>query len=437
MTVNTTEIYKGKMRLHTVGVDKFKMSRFSISFICESDRVKTPLSRLMLAVMMRGSQKYPTAAKINKALDEQYGATVSLRSQTFGDKSLYRISCKLLKDEYALKGEKTDILESVMAILSDILLNPLKDENGLLKSSFVESEKKIAIDAIRAKINDPRSYASEQCSKIMFKDSKYEVVLDGSEELIEGFSVADVTENICDFFNNCRVEIFYVGSENEEHIAALIKKYFPFSKLPNKPIEYIERAFEHNNRIVKCVEETGDVTQGRLVLGYRCNTVLSDADYYGMALFNEIFGGGYTSKLFMNVREKESLCYYCYSSLHSATGTIKAGCGIDPLKKDDALNEIAAQLELMKHGDITEEEIETAKNTLISGVKQIYDSPAAIEAFFLRRIMAGMNDMPEDSIKRINAVERSEIVDAASKVELDTVYFMCGNMPEGEEEDYE
>ena len=109
MVVKTTEIYNGKMRLHTLGESKFKMSRFSISFICKSDRIKTPLNRLMLAIMMRGSQKYPTVSKINKALDEQYGATVSLRSQTMGEKSLYKISCKLMKDEYALENDKTDI----------------------------------------------------------------------------------------------------------------------------------------------------------------------------------------------------------------------------------------------------------------------------------------------------------------------------------------
>ena len=437
MTVNTTEIYNGKMRLHTINVDKFKMSRFSISFICESNRVKTPLSRLMLAVMMRGSQKYPTAVKINKALDEQYGATVSLRSQTFGDKSLYRISCKLLKDEYALEGEKTDILEAVMEILSDILQHPLTDENGFLTESFVESEKKIAIDAIRAKINDPRAYASEQCSKYMFKGTKYEIVLDGSEELIDSFSVEDVTRNICDFFKNCRIEVFYVGSESEERVSELVKKNFSFSSLSEKPLEYVENSFVCKDGNVKYVEEKCDITQGRLALGYRCHTVLSDNDHYAMALFNEIFGGGCFSKLFVNVRERKSLCYYCYSSLHSATGTIKAGCGIDPSKKDDALNEIAYQLELMKRGEITNEEIETAKSTLISGIRQIYDSPAAIEAFFLRRIMAGLSDTPEDSINRINAVRKSEIVDAAAKIELDTVYFMCGNELEWEDDENE
>lgn len=434
MVVKTTEIYNGKMRLHTLGESKFKMSRFSISFICKSDRIKTPLNRLMLAIMMRGSQKYPTVSKINKALDEQYGATVSLRSQTMGEKSLYKISCKLMKDEYALENDKTDILESVMSILSDILLHPLVDENGMLSESFVESEKKIAIDAIRSKINDPRAYASEQCSKNMFKGSKYEVVLDGTEELINSFDTKIVTENISDFFKNCQVELFYIGSESNERIESLVKRYFPFSSVSDSDFEYTETPFERQCSDVKYIEEEKDVSQGRLVLGYRCNTVLSDKEHYSMSLFNEIFGGGSVSKLFINVRERKSLCYYCYSSLHSATGTIKAGCGIDPSKKDEALNEIAAQLEKMKCGEITDEEIATAKNTLISGIKQIYDSPASIEAFFLRRALAGIKEDPEKCISEISALTIDDVVKAANKVELDTVYFLRGNEAETEDE---
>lgn len=437
MVVKTTEIYKGKTKLHTVSESKFKMSRFSISFICKSDRIKTPLNRLMLAVMMRGSEKYPTVSKINKALDEQYGATVSLRSQTMGDKSLYKISCKLLKDEYALTKDSTDILESVMSILSDVLLHPLTDENGMLCESFVESEKKIAIDTIRSKINDPRAYASEQCSKNMFMGSKYEVVLDGTEELINSFDTKTVTENISDFFGCSQVEFFYIGSESDERIEHLVKKYFSFSDNAPSDFEYTESPFERQCSDVKYIDEEQDVSQGRLVLGYRCNTVLSDDDHYAMSLFNEIFGGGSVSKLFINVRERKSLCYYCYSSLHSATGTIKVGCGIDPTKKDEALDEIAIQLEKMKRGEITDEEITTAKNTLISGIRQIYDSPAAIEAFFLRRILADVVETPEKCIAEISSLKIEDVVLAANKIELDTVYFLCGNESEMEDEDDE
>ena len=434
MIPKTTEFFNGKVRLHTVNTDRFKMSRFSINFVTKSDKYRTPLTRLMLSVMMRGSEKYPTVTAINKALDEQYGATVTLRNVTVGEKSINKISCKILKDSYALESDGSSILENVIAILSDILFNPLRDENGRFVSSYTESEKRIAIDAIRSKINDPKAYASEQCSKYMFEGSEYAIAGDGNEALVESFTSADVTENLDKFMHDCRVECYYIGSEAHEYVESLISKYFSFENDSLCDVSYTEHAYLTERKEAKYIEEMNDVSQGRLVLGYRCGTVLSDRDYYAMAMFNEIFGGGSVAKLFMNVREKKSLCYYCYSSLHSATGTIKVGCGIDPEKKDEALEEIAVQLDAMKCGDFTETEMETARKTLISGFRQISDSPAAIEAFEFRRLLAGVSESVESCRDEIMKVTAKDVIEAAQKVVLDTVYFLNGN---GEEEDYD
>ncbi len=427
MTKNTSLISNGRIRLHTVTTDMFKMSRFSINFIMKSDKYNTPLTKLMLAVMLRGSEKYPTVTEINKALDEQYGAAVSLRSTTVGDNTVHKISCKLLKDKFVFEGDDTDILDSTMAILSDILLHPLKDEKGLLLSSYVESEKKIAIDQINAKINDPKSYASEQCSKHMFEGSEYAVVLDGDEDMIISFTREELTAHIKQFFRECRIECYYVGNKPHNSIRTLVEKYFPFDRGDGCDVEYSEFSFEGKGSGVSYIEDEADVSQGRLVLGYRCNTVLSDKDRYAMILFNEIFGGASVSKLFLNVREKKSLCYYCYSSFHTSTGTIKVGCGIDPAKKDEALDEIELQLDAMKRGDFTEDEIATAKHTLSAGVRQIKDNPASIEAFMLRRLLAGVTEEPEECCERIASVTKNEIIAAAQKVELDTVYFLNGD----------
>ena len=124
MIKTTSETKNGTMRIHTVKTDKFKMSRFSINFITKSDKINTPLSKLMLSVMLRGSEKYPTVTSINKALDEQYGTAVSFGSSSVGDKTVHKISCKLINDRFLLDGDDTDILENVMAIVSDILLHP-------------------------------------------------------------------------------------------------------------------------------------------------------------------------------------------------------------------------------------------------------------------------------------------------------------------------
>ena len=424
MEIKHSEINNGKLRLHTLTTDKFKMSRFSINFIVNSDARRSPLYKLMLAVMMRGSEKYPTITDINRALDERYDTTVAYTNTRVGDKSIYKISCKLLKNKYVFEGDNTRILDEALEIVSDILFHPVRDGDGLLKSSYVESEKRIEIDNISARINDPKAYASEQCSRHMFEGSKYEVY-GGDCELVDSFGARELTENIQRFFDECRVECFYVGDESHERILSLVEQNFPFPQSFDGNIRYAESAFECE-RAEQYIEETKDVMQARLVLGYRCGTVLSDRDYYAMALFNEIFGGGSTSKLFMNVREKRSLCYYCYSSLHSATGTIKVGCGIDPQKKDEALSEIAVQLNAIKSGEITENEIEIAKRTLMAGLRQVNDTPSAIEAYTFRRILAGVEETPADSRERISALTKDDVIRVAQRVVLDTVYFMDG-----------
>ncbi len=429
MKINHSEIYNGKMRLHTHTTDRFKMSRFSINFIVNSDAHRSPLYKLMLAVMMRGSEKYPNITALNRALDERYDATVAYTNTRIGDKSIYKISCKLLKNKYVFDGDNTRILDEVLEIVSDILLHPLRDVDGLLKSSYVESEKRIEIDNINARVNDPKSYASEQCSRYMFRGSEFEIY-GGNVSLVDSFTARELSEAIEQFFNECRIECFYVGDESHERILELVEKNFPFDCGFDSSIKYSEDKFDVQ-RDTQYIDEDKNITQARLVLGYRCGTVLSDEDYYAMALCNEIFGGGSTSKLFMNVREKNSLCYYCYSSLHSATGTIKVGCGIDPSKKDDALSEIAAQLDAMKSGDITDTELMTARKTIIAGLSQVNDSPSAIEAYSFRRILAGVEETPDDSKKKISAITKDDVVRAAQKIVLDTVYFMNGE--EGED----
>ena len=431
MEIRHSDIYNGKLRLHTLTTDRFKMSRFSINFIVNSDARFSPLYKLMLAVMMRGSEKYPTITEINKALDERYDTTVAYTNARVGDKSIYKISCKLLKNKYVFKGDDTRILDEILEIVSDILFHPVKDEDGLLRASLVESEKRIEIDNINARINDPKAYASEQCSRHMFKGTRFEVY-GGNCELVASFTPRGLTEGIQRFFNECRIECFYVGDESHERILSLVEQNFPFGCDFDTEIKYAESIFE-SDRGEEYIEEEHDVSQARLVLGYRCGTVLSDDDYYAMALFNEVFGGGSTSKLFMNVREKKSLCYYCYSSLHSATGTIKVGCGIDPSKKDDALSEIAAQLDAMKSGKISDAEIETAKRTVIAGLRQVNDSPSAIEAYTFRRILAGVEESIDDSREKISALSKEDVIKAAQKVTLDTIYFMNGY----EEEEYD
>jgi predicted Zn-dependent peptidase len=378
--------------------------------------------------MMRGCEKYPSIVSINRRLDELYGATVSWRAVSVGERHIFKISCEILSNKYRMPEDNTDILYEVARVILEILFNPRIDENGLLSKSNFESEKKLAIDAIRAKINDQKAYSAEQCRRIMLEDSPAGISVEGTEEQIEAITLRQISEGIEYFLNNAALECYYIGNDNVEPTVALIED--AFSKLKGREGYELcgENALTRQNDFkMREVSEKMNVSQGRLNIGCTCGAVMSDEDYYAMSLFNEIFGGSSVAKLFMNVREKQSLCYYCYSSYNSAVGTIMIGCGIKPENRERAYDEIEKQLLAMRRGDFSDEEIETAKRAIISGARQIYDSPAALEAFGFRRILAGVAEQPEELIKKIESVGRDEIVRVAQKVKIDTVYFLYGD----------
>ena len=426
----------GALRFHVINTDKFKMSRLSFNFILPADKERSPLTRIMLAVMMRGCEKYPSIVSINKRLDELYGATVSWRAVSVGERHIFRISCEILSNKYRLPDDKTDILCEVAKVILEILFNPRLDKNKLLSRPNFESEKKLAIDAIKAKINDQKAYSAERCRRIMLEGSPAGISAEGSVEQIEGFTLEQVSENIEYFLNNSALECYYIGSDDVDGVISLVSD--AFSKLNRNEKNFVggeKPLIRGEDEPLRSVTERMNVSQGRLNIGYTCGVIMSDADYPAMSLFNEIFGGSSVAKLFINVREKQSLCYYCYSSYHSATGTVMIGCGIKPENREKAFAEIEKQLLAMQSGEITDEEIKTAKRTVISGARQIYDSPSALEAFGFRRILAGLSETSEELIEKIQKVSKEEIVRVAQRVRLDTVYFLYGD---GEEEfDYE
>ena len=435
MSQKIVERKEGALRFHAEKTDKFKMSRLSFNFILPADAERSPLTRLMLAVMMRGCKKYPSVVAINKKLDELYGATVTWRAITVGEKHIFKISCEMLSDRYTLPGDHVSPLREVCNVVLDILLDPMLDENGLLSAANFESEKKLLIDAIHAKINDQKAYAAEKCRDLMLQGEPCGISVEGSAEQIEGFTLRQVSDNITWFLKNATLECYYVGGEDTDEVAQLVSNRFATVHRDPIPLICLEKALARPADFeVRRGEDTMHVSQSRLNIGYTCGVVLSDAEYYAVTLFNEIFGGSSVGKLFINVREKKSLCYYCYSSYASATGVLGVGCGIKKENREKAFGEIEKQLREMQKGRFTDEEIESAKRTVISGMYQMGDSPSAIEAFLFRRYLAGVEETVEDCIGKITAVTKEMIVNVANKVKLDTVYFLSGD---GEGDDFD
>ena len=423
----TQNVNNGKWRLHAITTDKFKRANLTFRFIMPKEARRTPLTKLMLAVLLRGSEKYPTVTDINKKLDELYDVSLSLTSASFGDKCVFTVACKMLDNRFVFDGDDTDVLKETIDVVSDLMNAPLLDQNGLLLSSYVESERKIAIDAVNSLINDQAAYAAKRCSDIMFEGSVLGISSGGDVDTLSSFTARELTENIEYFKQNALVECYYIGSEQPSRVAKLIGDNFDGFTACSVNAEYGESAFVSSRDQAKTVREPMDVSQTRIAMGFTCDTTLRDEDYFAMVLANEIFGGMSMSKLFMNVRERKSLCYYCQSSYKSATGTIRVQSGVAPRNCDVAIEEIMYQLDELKRGNVTDAEMEQAKSVVISGFTQLTDSPAATEAFLLRRLLAGVEQTREECIAAVNRVTREQIVAAANKIKLDTVYVLEGN----------
>lgn len=415
------------VELYCLHTDEYKRSRLDIFFTLPADKYKSPLVRLMLSVLFRGSKNFPTITQMNKHLDGMYDATIYWKDYHLGANHTYRISCTTLDKKYLPKKDShLDLLGETLKVIGDVLLNPLYDNDGLLSEKFFESERDFAIDNINANLSSPKGYAALQCDRMVFGNDPAGYSLYGTEELLKGYTREELT-NILEYFLKCStVSAYYVGTESSEEIAEKLQPIFDrIGK--REPIGIIPKYALATSDYKECEEEF-NLTQARLNIGLTCNTTIGDSDSGAMTLYNEILGGSSTSKLFINVRERKSLCYSCYSGINTGVGTMIIACGIKPENKDVALREIKSQIEHMKLGNISDEEITTAKKGIINSLNQMPDTSASLVASsFKYKLLANTDISIEDRKKQIMSLTKEDIVAFAQKVSICAVFFLTSN----------
>ena len=417
------------VRLSYLETDKFKTGFMSVNFIAPLDASTAAKNALIPSILTRGSVKYPTLADINKKLDYLYASGLSARNDKRGEMQVFGITASMIDPAYTIGGE--DLVSEVTDMLFEILLCP-KTENGAFSGNYTESEKKNLTDAINAKINNKTYYARQRCISEMCRGERFGLSETGTVEEVAACTAESVYAQYKYALEHYPIEIYFVGHCDIDALSAKISEYI--SKTARNPevganTEVVRTAGE-----VKRINEDMPVNQGKLSIGFRTGTVLGEPDYPALIMFNEIFGGGVTSKLFMNVREKMSLCYYCSSAPDSAKGIMIVNSGIETANREIAEKAIFEQLEAVKAGDFTEEEQESARLSLINSYRELSDSARGLESWYLGRGILNVGGDPDTVIGQLYAVSKEEIVAAANKVTLDTVYFLNGTL-KGEGED--
>ena len=370
-------------------------------------------------------------ASIKVALDELYAASVEGKTFKRGEYQVCGITASWLADRYSIDGTK--ITEGTISILEELLFDPYT-ENGIFSKSYVESEKIDLIDDIRALINNKNSYAVTRWKEEMCRGEAFGISEYGDEESVKKITADELFAAYQNLLETSRIEIFYVGSGDVEALFEKIGKMFADKK--RAYTEPQKTVVKYGVTEVKNVTEKISAAQGKLSLGFRTGCSVGDKDYSAFPVFVEMYGNSPVSKLFMNVREKLSLCYYCRAIPDGVKGIMVVTSGIEVSNKEKTQNEILAQLDNVKQGKITDEELILAKKSLKNAYNELNDSPPALEGWYLTRCLSGLDDSHEEVCNRFMNVTKEEVINVARKLQLDTVYFLEGTLKgKGESDD--
>jgi predicted Zn-dependent peptidase len=370
-----------------------------------------------------GSRSLPDFSALNARLQELYGASLEASVSRFGGYQVLEISIRALDNRYCFSGE--DLTSSCARLLADIWLDPKLDSRGLFDEKNTALQRRFIQDTIDAEINDKRLYAVSQCLKYMCEGEPVAVRAYGYPDTAAAITPASVTAAWENMLLKAPVEIVLTGAAD----GAPAKKIFEeaFNGRKRDPAPYSPVSLRPSADRVKEKTETMELSQAKLVLGMRCGKIATRKERNAARMFAALYGGTPFSKLFLNVREKLSLCYYCASRFDSSTGLMLVDSGVEAANRQKAQDEILAQLKSVASGNVSEEELSQTKMLLSNSIRTMTDSPAALEGWYMAQILRGDNIYtPDEDIRGLCEVTSEEVVAAAGKVTLDTVYFLAG-----------
>lgn len=420
MEYKQTEIKKG-IKLHTIKTEKFKTNLIAIMLTTKLNRENVTKNALVPAVLRRGTKNLTTQEKINKKLEEMYGASLDCGLDKTGDNQVLKFYIETVNDEF-LPQEAENMLKTSLEKIFEFVFNPYL-ENGCFKKEYVEQEKENIKQIIDGKIDNKARYSLDRCIEEMYKDKPYGLYKYGYVEDMKNINEKNLYEYYQQLIDECKIDIFVSGIIDEE-TENIIKNNENIIKLKDREPQYnepeiIAKRTEKEND----VQESMDVTQGKLIIGMDLD-IDDDNLRFDVMIYNSIFGGSANSKLFQNVREKASLAYTASSSYYRFKNNIFINCGIEIKNYEKALEIIKQQIEDMKKGDFTDEEVENAKKGIIASIKTIDDEQDTEITYFFSQELSKSKCNIEQYMQRISEVTKDNVVDVANKVSINTVYFL-------------
>ncbi len=417
---------KNGIKIHLIKTNKFKTNLFAIFLTMPLDRNTVTQNALIPAVLRMGTAKLKSQEEISIELENMYGATLDGGVDKIGDNQVLKFYLETLNDNFL--PNKENISNKAIELLLDIVFNPLV-ENNEFKKEYVASEKKTIKRLIEGRIDNKDMYAYTRCVEEMYKEEPYGLYKFGYVEDLEKIDESNLYEYYTKLLNEAKIDIFVSGNFQDKKIINEIIANPSIQKLPEREDKHIINTEETEKKKevkLQIIKEQKDVTQGKLVIGLDINYYEPNSKY-AMCLYNVILGESATSKMFQNVREKAGLAYSARSTYVRQKNNIFIRAGIEIENFDKALKIIEEQLEDMKNGNFSEEDIENAKKYMVAGIKTVQDEQDSEITYYMGQEMSGKMISFEDYINKINWVSRADIEKIANNINLNTIYFLKNN----------
>ena len=398
--------------------DKFKTNVITVYFKRPLKREEVTKNSLLPYVLKSSTKTYKTPLELDIKMQELYSSSVSASVEKIGEKHIISFTLSLVSDRFLPENITQDALE----LLKEIIFMPNVENDSFIKQ-YVDIEKQVLSEDIKAEINSKGKYAFNKATELMFEDEPFSIRQDGYLEDLDSIDEKNLYEYYQEFIKTSPIDIVVAGQFEKDKVTSYIKEIFDIKINP----VVIEKEKIHEKKEFKQKEEKMDITQGKLVLGYTFGISPKDNDYYNFVTYVNILGGGAFSKLFANVREKHSLCYSIVSTLQKVKGTMMITAGIEPENKQKTINLINEQIEDMKNGRITDIELDSAKRHYIHALTTLTDSLAALGDFYYAQSLSDTPRTIDEIIAIIERVGKDDIQKAAQKCQGELEYFLTKN----------
>lgn len=415
----------GGIRIHVLPTNRFKT--FAISLYAGSPLAEETVTSTALTpfVLRRGTVSYPETRAFREQLEQLYGAGFGFDVYKRGDYQIVHFRMDTINDSFVKSPES--LLRSSFAFLGEAFTQPVL-ENGAFRKSYVQTERDTVRKKLESIVNDKIRYAAERCIEVMCKNEPYRLHPLGERKDLDGITPEGLYESYQNWLHESVLDLYVVGDTSLDEVKKLVEEHFKLNRTRSK--DYVPSTTRTVASETQTVVEKLDINQGKLNMGLRSTITYGDDEYAAALMYNGILGSYPHSKLFVNVREKESLAYYASSRYdgHKGIATIQSGIEVQNFEK--AVQIIRQQLDDMAKGAITDIEMTQTKAMIRNVIKEMQDSAFEMIAYDFNRTLSGRERTPDELLQQVEGITVDDVKQAAAAFSLDTIYFLKGQKEE-------